>query len=108
MGRKFTKYPTAIKASDDIVYDSEVQLAPGMEEFVTDNGKATMNMFKKYGLLGYYDPMSGSASIPSTDFESVKNNITRLLKENEGWVLGYGQQASGYEEDFWYVTDRLE
>ena len=87
--RTFTKYPgDYIKASDKV--SSEV------------------SMFKKYGLFDYYDSMAGNACIPIDDFESVQKNVMRLLEENEGWVLGYGQKASGYEEDFWYVTDWLE
>jgi hypothetical protein len=108
MVRKFTKYPSSIKASDDVPYDAEGLLPPDAAEFVTDEGKSTIAMFKKYGLLDYYDPMVGNASIPAKDFESVKNNIMRLIKENEGWVLGFGQEASGYVEDFWYITEWLE
>ena len=78
------------------------------DEFRTPEGRATYAMFKRYGLLAYYDDLSGNASFTLSEFEQEKRKIFRLLQENEGWVLGYGQQASGYEEDFWYVTDWLE
>ena len=77
------------------------------EDFRTSKGSANYSMFEKYGLADYYDDIMGNASFTPAEFEAEKSNIMRLIQENEGWVLGFGQ-AAHYGEDFWYVTDWLE
>ena len=64
----------------------------------TAEGKATLELVNSYGLGEYYNPYMGNILIVS--LVDVKEKVSKFIKENPDWVLGY-EADSGY----YYITE---
>jgi hypothetical protein len=64
------------------------------QNFLTEEGKKTMEMFKDTPLNKYYDPMNGCLYIPEEEFDLIKGAVLEFIKEygEYGWMLTYGYE----------------
>lgn len=65
---------------------------------LTAKGKKVMELVNSYGLGDYFNPFMGNILIRS--LADVKEKVSKFLKENPDWVLGY-EAESGY----YYITE---
>ena len=73
-----------------------------MNGFMTELGKKTYAMVRKYGLESAYDPMSGHIIIAKDEMDAdTFSLVAKFLENNTDWCMGYG-------EEFFYISPRAD